>query len=366
MQIRDYYKVSPIFMFFLLHSTQFGIGALGFSRILSKYAENDAWLSIILVGLLTHGIIFGIYYMLKVAGGNLIRIHIYVYGKVIGNLFNIGFVIYYFLVSISIIRGYIEIIQIWMFPTLSTLMGTVVLCVLIYYIMSSGFRVITGLCVISIFSSITYIFITLFVTMKYGYWGNLLPLFNHSIWDIVKTSQNFSYTFAGFEIILMIYPFIKTPQNSYKFAQYSIVFTNILYLITFISAVTCFSTGQLHRTIWSQLSIISVLQFSFIERLEYLVICAYTILIILNIIMPLWAASKGAWEITKIRQKYILILLLCIMIVFSTCLNNRNTISIFTDYIAQLDFYFIYTYVPILCFLVYIKSKWIQKRDQSN
>ncbi|MCQ6531051.1 GerAB/ArcD/ProY family transporter [Bacillus mycoides] len=361
MKIKDYHKVSPIFVFFLLYGTQFGIGALEFSNVLSKYAEQDAWLSIILMGGITHGIIWGIYYMLKVAGPNLINIHIFVYGKVIGNIFNITFMIYFFLVSISVIRKYIEIIQVWMFPTLSTLMVVAILCILIYYIMSSGFRVITGICVISIFSAAVYIFMTIFATMKYGDWGNLLPMFNHSISDVLKTSKNFSYTFVGFEIILMLYPFIKNPQTSYKFAQYSVGFSNILYLVSFISAITCFSSGQLHRTIWSQLSIISVIKFSFIERLEYLVICAYTILIIANIIMPLWAASKGFREIFLIKQKYILISLLCLIIVISSCLKDRHTIKNFTECIAQLDFYFIYIYIPFLCFLVYIKSRWVQK-----
>lgn len=119
---------------------------------------------------------------------------------------------YFLIVSISVIRTYVEIIQVWMFPTASTFMLTLFLCLVSYYIISSGFRVITGICVISVGGTLGYLFLSLFV-LKYSHWDNLLPIFTHSFSDILKSAQLSIYSMTGFEIYLMVYPFVKSLCN---------------------------------------------------------------------------------------------------------------------------------------------------------
>ena len=47
-------KISPFLVFFLIHSMQSGVGILGFQRFIAKSAGYDAWMSIILSGLMIH------------------------------------------------------------------------------------------------------------------------------------------------------------------------------------------------------------------------------------------------------------------------------------------------------------------------
>lgn len=148
-------------------------------------------------------------FLLKETNGNLIDLQRQTFGKWIGNVFNIIFAAYFLIVSISVIRTYVEIIQVWMFPTASTFMLTLFLCLVSYYIISSGFRVITGICVISIGGTLGYLFLSLFV-LKYSHWDNLLPIFTHSFSDILKSAQLSIYSMTGFEVYLMIYPFVKS------------------------------------------------------------------------------------------------------------------------------------------------------------
>ncbi|MGR5977888.1 GerAB/ArcD/ProY family transporter [Bacillus cereus] len=146
----------------------------------------------------------------------------------------------FFIVSISVVRTYVEIIQVWMFPSASTWMLTFFLCLISYYIISSGFRVITGICVISVGGTLGYLFLSLFI-LKFSHWDNLLPMFSHSFTDILKAAQLSIYSMTGFEIFLMVYPFVKEPEKSHKFAQYGALFSNFLYLFSTILAFTFFS-----------------------------------------------------------------------------------------------------------------------------
>src|SRR3954469_3851102 len=62
-------KISPFLVFFLITSMQFGVGILGFQRFIAKSAGYDAWMSIILAGLMIHIILWMMLKMLKIANG---------------------------------------------------------------------------------------------------------------------------------------------------------------------------------------------------------------------------------------------------------------------------------------------------------
>ena len=357
------YKVSPIFVFFLVHSAQFGVGVLGFARIIAKVAGYDAWMGVIIAGIIIHIIMWMIYRLLESVNGNLITLHQHIFGKWIGNAFNLIFMAYFFLISVSVMRTYVEIVQVWMFPTAATWKLTIFLSILTYYIISSGFRVMTGICVISVVATCGYIML-LFITIKFSHFSNLLPMFSHSFGDILKAAKASIYTMIGFELILMMYPFIKTPEKSHKFAQYGVLFSNFLYLLSTILAFVFFSERQLSKTIWSQLSITQVIKLPFIERLEYIAISGYALIVITSIILPLWAATRGLYELFHVKQKYILIFLLFITLIISQLLTERHDINNFISQISKGGFGIICVYIPILFLIMWVKKKWKTSRSK--
>lgn len=361
-KVKTKYQISPIFVFFLIHSAQFGAGVLGFARIIAKAAGYDAWIGVLITGIIIHILVWMMYYLLKSTEGNLIDLHQQTFGKWIGNGISIVFMLYFFIASISVVRTYVEIVQVWMFPTGSTWMFTFFLCLLSYYIISSGFRIITGICVVSISGTLGYIFLSLFM-LKYAHWENLLPVFTHSFGHILKASQLSIYTMTGFEVFLMIYPFVKNPEKSHKFAQYGVLFSNILYLFSTILAFAFFSEKQLSKVIWSQLSMTQVIKLPFIERLEYIAISGYALVILTSFILPLWAATRGTHEIFHVKQKYILLSFMFITIIVSQLLTNRHDINDFISHTSKISLWLIYVYIPILFLIVWVKRKWKKSRE---
>lgn len=361
-KVKTKYQISPIFVFFLVHSAQFGAGVLGFARIIAKAAGYDAWIGVLITGIIIHILVWMMYYLLKSTKGNLIDLHQQTFGKWVGNGISIVFMLYFFIASISVVRTYVEIVQVWMFPTGSTWMFTFFLCLLSYYVISSGFRVITGICVISVSGVLGYIFLSLFM-LKYAHWGNLTPVFSHSFQDILKSSQLSLYSMTGFENFMMIYPFVKNAKKSHKFAQYGVLFSNILYLFSTVLAFTFFSEKQLSKIIWPQLSMTQVINLPFIERLEYLAISGYALVILTSFILPLWAATRGTHEIFHVKQKYILLSLMFITIIVSHLLTNRHDINDFITYTSKLSLWLIYIYIPILFLIVWVKRKWKKSRE---
>ncbi|MED1266003.1 spore germination protein [Bacillus mycoides] len=361
-KIKAEHQISPVFVFFLIHGAQFGAGVLGFARIIAKAAGYDGWIGVFITGIIIHILLWMMYFLLKETNGNLIDLQRQTFGKWLGNGINLIFIVYFLTVSISVIRTYVEIIQVWMFPTASTWMLTLFLCLVSYYIISSGFRVITGICVISIGGTLGYLFLSLFV-LKYSHWPNLLPIFTHSFSDILKAAQLSIYSMTGFEIYLMIYPFVKNPKQSHKFAQYGALFSNLLYLFSTLLAFSFFSEKQLSKTIWSQLSMTQVIQLPFIERLEYIAISAYALVIVTSSILPLWAATRGTHEIFRVKQRGVLITFLLITLIVSQLLTNRHDINDFISNVSKVSFWLIYVYIPILFIIVWVKRKWTKSKE---
>lgn len=356
-KVKTQYQVSPIFVFFLIHSAQFGAGVLGFARIIAKVAGYDAWMGVLINGILIHILLWMMYYMLKDTEGNIIDLHQYVFGKWLGNTINIIFMAYYFLISISVIRTYVEIIQVWMFPTAQTWVLTTFLCIVSYYIISSGFRIMTGMCVLSIGGTLGYILLS-FWMVKYAHFENLLPVFSHSVGEIIQSTKISAFSMTGAEIILMVYPFLKTPEKSVKHAQYGALFSNFLFLFSTILAFAFFSEKQLSKTIWAQLSMTQVIKLPFIERLEYIAISGYALVVITSFILPLWAATRGTHEVFHVKQKQILIALMFIVVIVSQLLKTRHESNDYISITSNISFWFLYSYIPILFLIVWGKKKW--------
>ena len=140
-------------MSFLIFSNVIGIGILNFQREIAKDAGYDAWLSIILTSISIHMAIWLIYKILEAVNNDIIFINQYCFGKWIGWLFNC-LLLFIFSLAIIVYRVYIEVVQVWMFPLMNTWQIGLVFLILIYYIVSSGFRVIAGIC----------------------FWGTVIPL----------------------------------------------------------------------------------------------------------------------------------------------------------------------------------------------
>ncbi|HDW3055476.1 TPA: GerAB/ArcD/ProY family transporter [Bacillus cereus] len=363
MKINKVYQVSPIYVFFLIHSAQFGAGVLGFARIVAKKAGYDAWIGVVLAGIFLHILMWMMYRMLSWVQGSILELQTYMFGRFIGTGLNLVFLVYFLMVSVSILRTYIEIVQVWMFPTASTLILAIILSVLVYYIISSGFQVMTAICIVAIFISIFYAILCVYCVVVYGHWDVFSPILNHSYLDIADAMQKSIYTMAGSEIILMIYPFLHAPKESHKFAQYGLLFSNLLYVLTIISALACFSEKQLSHLIWSQLSLSQVITFPFIQRFEYLMVSAYAWQIVTSMVLPLWACTRGIREIARIRQKYTLLILLSMNSIIVCLLQNRHTINTFITQTARFTFYLIYIYIPILFLLFCLKVQYQKKEN---
>ncbi|MFD1422842.1 GerAB/ArcD/ProY family transporter [Laceyella tengchongensis] len=355
------YRVSPYLAFFLIYKTQFGVGVLGFQRYIAKTSGHDAWIAVILSGLIIHLLLWMMYQILNKEQNDLISIHQTVFGKWIGNLLSFLFILQVFISGTTVLRTFIEVIQVWVFPLFKTWPFALVFLTSVYYIVSNGFRAVAGACYFG--AIIPLILIPTFLApLEFANFRNLLPVMDHSMTDLIHSVKEMTFTILGFELLLLYYPYFIEPEKSQKWTHYGNLFTTLIYAGVAIVTFAYYGEDHLQVEIWPTLTMWKVIKLPVLERIEYVAISAWTIIILPNICAAFWAASRGVKRIFQITQRSALLILLAGSFIIICLLNNRMQIDHLNSFVSMIGIYLLYAYIPILFIIYHIRHK-MRKRS---
>ncbi|MYL69271.1 GerAB/ArcD/ProY family transporter [Halobacillus litoralis] len=359
LKIPENYLVTPAYVFFLIHSMQVGVGILGFEKYLVEKAGFDAWVAVLIAGGILHVILWMIYRLLQNGGGDIVEIHKRIFGKYVGGFLSLLFCAYFTLLAFTVLITFIEVIKVWVFPGLHVWVFTFVLLLLVYYLVSGGFRVITGVCLISVIIGLPILLLKYF-PVEAGHTMNIYPVISHSVPDILAATKNSILSFIGLEFLLIYYPFIKDPQKSKKWAHYGVFYTTMIYLISVLVTFVYYSEEQLKQVVWGTISAWKIVEFPFIERFEFVGIAMWLYVILPNICLGLWGATRIPKRVFKVKQKY-MVILFCIALYFPAVLiDGRPMIDSVNNWSGQLGLY-VLLYIPLLLILKTITDK-VRKR----
>ncbi|WP_408010239.1 GerAB/ArcD/ProY family transporter [Pseudalkalibacillus sp. A8] len=347
-QVKESLTVSPFFLFFLIHGTQTGIGMLSFQSKLIIGAEQDAWISLLIVGLSFHLLIVMIYFLLKNSNnGDIISLHQQLFGKWLGNFLSFCIYGYTIIIVSTVIRSYVEILQVWVFQHIHLWELSLLIVLVVTYIVSRGFRVVTGICFWSIFLP-SLLLLSLYFPLKFANWNNLLPFFSHSISDYIVSSKQTITHFLGPEYLLIYFPFIKNNHRSQKWAHFAIVYTTIIYMIIMIVSLLYFNVGQLEATLWPTLIFSKIIQLPLIERFEYIYIFTWLLVILSTCCVCLWSGTRILRITVDLKPKTSLWISSIIIFIIAINLRNKSSIEFIESLLSTIGSIFVYCYIPLL------------------
>ncbi|WP_157842963.1 GerAB/ArcD/ProY family transporter [Bacillus sp. FJAT-44742] len=345
--VAERHLIPPFFVLFIFNSMQVGVGILGFTRNIAEDAGYDAWISVLLSGLSIAAAIGLIFSVLNKGKGDILSIHQDLFGKWFGGLLSCFFILYFLSLALVVTRTYIEVIQVWVFPTMPTWAMAFGLLLLCFYVVTKGFRLVVGLCFIGTIISLLTL-ISLLPALEFANYRNVLPVLDHSMIDLLSGTKAMILSFLGIKLVFFYYPFIKNPEQAMKWAQVGNIITTFTYLFIAFITFVFFSQEQLEITIWATISLWQIFEFPFLERFEYTGISLWLLVVIPNICLALWAASRGIRLLFFFNQRRILFLLLIIVLLGAILFQTRQQIDNLNLYVAEAGFYFVYVYIPFL------------------
>ncbi|MBO7742744.1 GerAB/ArcD/ProY family transporter [Paenibacillus sp. MWE-103] len=284
--------VSPYLLWFLVHKSQTGIAMLDFQSKIAPGAGQDAWVSVLLTGLSMHLVVFLILYALKHAKkGDVISLHVQLFGKGLGTLLNAAFLLYLLLFIGYQLTAYTQVIQTLVFPDSPAWRIALVFILMFAYIVHGGFRVITGISFWFVLIP-SLLIATLFIPLQYADWRNFLPAFNHALPDYARSAANSVPLYMGAELLLLYYPYIRNNADASKWAHIGVLHTYVLYLIVTAATFAYYNLGELGHSVWPTLGLSKIITFSFLERFDYFYIFNWIFVITPPCCLALWGCMR--------------------------------------------------------------------------
>ncbi|TVY05583.1 GerAB/ArcD/ProY family transporter [Paenibacillus cremeus] len=353
--VKENNLISGFFVFFLLNASQTGVGGIAAENRIYKDSGNDAWISVLIMGLSLHLIIWMIFKMLGNPAKDVIDLHQMIFGRFLGNAVSLLMIGYYFISALYVFRIYIDVLQSWIFPTLTTWEFTVVLLCLMYYLVSGGFRVLTGLAFFAVGTSVL-VYLLIYYPIRFGNISHLMPVNHHSAADLLKSSKISYGMFIGFEALLVYFPFIKSAEKNARWAHLGLLLNTLQFTATIVSTLMYFSQGLLKNTLYQTIVVTKIIEFQFLERFEYVFIFSWLIIIIPSLCLSIWSCIRIIKRVTHIKPRISLALILLTFFIVVVQFNDRVKVNELSSFVAEIGFYFVFAYIPLLFILYLIRS----------
>ncbi|MFL0506926.1 GerAB/ArcD/ProY family transporter [Ureibacillus sp. 179-F W5.1 NHS] len=368
LQIDPSQKFNASLLLFTTTAVQIGVGIHGFQSVIYKEAKQDAWISIIISFIAAHLVVFVMFKTLEMYGSDdIFGIQINVFGKYLGNLMNLVLISYCLLAFFVVIRTYTEVINVWVFPDLSTSFITITVLLIVIYTFSGGLRVIIGICFFSYVLPLWILAILLF-PLEYANYNHVLPVFGSDLISILKGAYSMSFTIVGFEVLNVLYPFVKEQNKAKKYVHLGLLSTLAIYLFVMLISLSFFSGEQLEKYIWATLTMFSIIRLPFIERIELFTICFWLIIILPNLCLYAWSAHRGFIRMIKVSEKKFIYIFSIIIFIGTLFVESRSQIKTINDFFGRLSFVLVFIYPFILNAIANIKRLFskLKKKKVEN
>src|SRR5690625_1282934 len=357
-------RIRAFYLFFIIPGIQLGVGVLGVPRYIFAEARQDAWLSILIAFVYTIIVAWVMFIILnQYKNADIFGIQIDIFGKWIGKLLGTIYIVFFAAELLSVLLTYIEVIQIFLYPTISTFVMGLILMILVVYSILGGIRVIVGVVFLFVLV-IPWVFILLYDPITRMEILHFYPMFQASVTDLLKGARATAYTFLGLEILFILYPFIDNKKNA-KLPVYLGLFASaLLIFVTTIVSIGYYSPYDLNKMDWAVLSLFKSVSLAFLERFDYIIVAEWMMITVPTMIFLMWGVTHGLKRLYAIPQKKTLYVLAILLLILSHFFKTDYNIQKLTDIVSQVGFWIIFVYPIVLLPLVLIKKQW-QKRKGS-
>jgi spore germination protein AB len=359
-------QIKAFYLFFIIASIQIGVGIIGAPRFIYLEAERDSWLSILIAFVYICIVVISMFIILnQYENADYFGIQVDVFGKWIGKFLGTILVLHFGASFFSILLTYIEVIQLFLYHGMPNLLIASLIMILVLYTVFGGIRVVVGITFL-LFLITLWFFTVLYDPFLRINWYNLLPLFKTSFPDLLKGARATSYTLAGFEILMILYPFIQNKKKAKLPVFLGLVYTTGMVLLITTLSIGYFTAEGLKHIDWALLILVKNASFTFIDRLDYIVVVMWLMVILPNLVLLMWAMTYGIKRLYKIPQKITLWLIAIIVLILVMFFPYDYQISRMTDLVGKVGFWIVYVYPLVLLPIVLIKKKWNKRKGSDH
>ncbi|ELK47590.1 UNVERIFIED_CONTAM: GerAB/ArcD/ProY family transporter [Halobacillus marinus] len=356
--------VHAFYVFFIIHTCQIGAGLMGVPRILFLEAGVDAWVSVLVTGAYMHVLVLLMLTILRnYENTDLIGVQVDLFGPWIGKGLGVLYILYIFLLLLTVMKNYIEVVQVFIFPQIPIWLMSAFMLILMVYSILGGFRVVVGTSFLFFFLTI-WLVLPVYKPVTFMDWKHLTPIFMSSPMEILAGAKQVAYSVLGLEILFFIYPYIQNKKKIAVAAHAGVFFTTILILLVTVVSIGYFSPDELKETVWATLSLFKIISFSIIERFDFLAVALWMMVIIPNVVLFGWIIIHSLKRLFSFPKKPSLYITALMLFFSSILIEERIGINYLTSITGEVGFWVVFIYPWIL--YVGLLLKKLFRKGKSN
>ncbi|GGE04380.1 germination protein [Marinithermofilum abyssi] len=311
-------SISPVQMALFIIQTQIGVGILSLPSKVHMIAKGGGWISVLISGIVVQVLIFIMWALMKrFPNSTVYEISSQIFGNFLGKVVNFAYTGYFITVGVFVMVSFSDVLNRWMLPKTPRWAVLVLMVVAGIYLargnirMMARYYVLTSFLILLLILLVTYGFVdvdfTLMFPIQEAGWGN-----------IVKASKDTFTAMYGFEMLLLIYPFVEgKSRGKLKAAFFANLFVTLSYTFTVFICLIAFNPEQLRLISEPVLYLIRRYQLYMVHRPDLIFINIWATTIIVTAASYYYAAATGLASLfgSRNHSKWVPYAVLCCFVV---------------------------------------------------
>lgn len=346
-------------MFFVVQS-QVGVGILSLPHKLQAIAKGGGWISALIAGMAVQIIILILWALCKQFPSDTIYNFLpKITGNVLGNLLCFGYIGYFLLSAGTVLAAFADVLERWVLqetPRWALLILTLLTCM---YLVKENVRVIARLFVISSLTIIVMMILSFigYARVNFTY---IFPITEAGWGNIFKAANEALFPLVGYEVLLVIYPFVEgNSGGKLKAASLGNMLITLFYTFEVFTSLIIFSPEVMPAVSEPLLYMLKGFSFQVIQRIDLIFLSVWVFIVTTATVSWIYMAAVGLARFFhqgehKKAVPYVIFILYILALI-----AQDPSISDFYDRMIKIGHYIFVVGLPLilLCLTYFIRIR---------
>lgn len=340
--------------------TQTAVGIITLPALLAKEVGHDGWISVLITGAIA--IVLGALIVLllrRYSDKAIYDINKYIFGKIIGTIFNILLVVYLLMATIGGLRLFGVFIRLVLLPRTPPLALAPFMILPTFYLVWQGLKPVARFLNITLLCYAAVLIYMALISKEYRV-SFILPIGEAGLVPILSSIKTSFFAYIGLELIVFFFPEVTDKKKMLKWQMLASFFSMIFFLIIVIACTTLFGENLLKILTIPLFNIARVYHAPVLERMDLYIISFWFIAMACSIRSYTFAAYYSIHKIFNFKKNKIYhVLFFIVVISFGLLLKDINEVFNFLGVINIAGLSVIGFLVLCLC-ISFVRKKGVK------
>ncbi len=324
---------------------------------MADFAQQDAWLSILLGGLIST---IATYLLVRLAsrfpGENLFQYNKKIWGRPVAFAIVMGYLLYWTVYLTLLFKDFSTANKILFLRETPSLVPMLILAAGAALLVSYGLPAVIRFFQLMLPFLILPLLLIIILAIRRVELEQFLPVLSNGILPVLKGAVYFAGVLQGVEIILFLSPFLTDVKKATKPALIGINSINLLALIFAVIPIGIMGNENIKESLWPVINTISLIELPGfpVERFELFLTLPWLIGIFTTMCLFIYLLSFGIIQVFNLRNRKLVVFSVAGLIVLATYILPNYTWALTVRehfFIPSLLFLYV---IPLLTLLISI------------